>query len=271
MKALVTAMALGLAATAASAEISAEMEALADALQMDQVVDILRKEGLANSEKIAGDFIGRVSSAWIDGYAANYDADWMRQEVMEGIEAGLEGQDLAPIQAFFTSELGQRITGLELSARVALLDPSIETVADEMAETLEKDDPERYAQLTKFIEVNDLIDSNVIGALNSNFAFLQAYGAGDPENALTDSELLNELYGQEPDIRLNTTEWLYSYLNMAYQPLSDEDLQLYIDFSASTHGQAINEALFDGFNDLFVEINRNTGALAGQLANDKEL
>ena len=70
-----------------------------------------------------------------------------------------------------------------------------------------------------FIETNNLIETNVAGALNTNYAFYmglmdgQAFGG-----ALTEEQVLSDVWSQEAEIRSNTTEWLYAFLWMAYQP-----------------------------------------------------
>ena len=82
---------------------------------------------------------------------------------------------------------------------------------------------------------------------------------------------MQQVWDQEAEIREDTVIWLFSYLTLAYQPLSDEELQLYIDFSSSQYGQALNRALFAGFDRMFAEISRALGFAAGQLSGAQEL
>ena len=67
------------------------------------------------------------------------------------------------------------------------------------------------------------------------------------------------MWAQEEDIRADTEEWVYSYLALAYDPLSNEDIEAYIALSRSDEGRALNRALFGAFDDLFVDISRRLG------------
>ena len=73
--------------------------------------------------------------------------------------------------AFFEGPLGRRVVELELSARRALLDEDVEAASRTALEARRADDDPLLDRLEAFISVNDLIESNVVGALNSNIAF----------------------------------------------------------------------------------------------------
>ena len=55
---------------------------------------------------------------------------------------------------------------------------------------------------------------------------------------------------QNIDIRQNTTEWVYSFLLLAYEPLEDADLETYIAFSETGAGQDLNAAMFAAFDGM---------------------
>ena len=73
---------------------------------------------------------------------------------------------------------------------------------------------------------------------------------------MTEDQILTDVWSQEADIRENTTDWLFSFLFMAYAPLDDADLEAYIAFSQTDAGETINRAMFDSFDELFTGINR---------------
>jgi hypothetical protein len=82
---------------------------------------------------------------------------------------------------------------------------------------------------------------------------------------LSQSDMLAEVWAQEGDLRRETEDWLYPFLNLAYQPLSIADLDAYIAFSNSAAGRAINAALFVAFDVLGKDQSRGMGLAAGKL------
>ena len=115
------------------------------------------------------------------------------------------------------------------------------------------------------IEVNDLIDHNVAGALSSNYRFYSGLrDAGGKK--MSEGQILDEVWQQEEDIRKETIVWMDAFLYMAYGPLTDAELQGYIDFSETAAGQALNRALFVGFDSLYDLIYYEIGqAVAAEL------
>jgi hypothetical protein len=112
----------------------------------------------------------------------------------------------------------------------------------------------------------------VASALNTNFAYvrgLQEGGALDP--SVTESDVLADVWSQEPEIRAEATEWLYSFLLMAYGPASDEDIEALIAFSETEPGQAVNRAVFQAFDGLFEDISRELGQASAREMVTEEL
>jgi hypothetical protein len=105
---------------------------------------------------------------------------------------------------------------------------------------------------------------NVAGALSANLAFMQgmaqtgAYGTAPPE-----SDLMQDVWAQEGQIRDDTQGWLRAYLGLAYQPLTEAELDAYIAFMESPAGQRLNAALFVGFDQVFRQVSRDLGRSAG--------
>jgi len=250
-------------AQAADAEQSA---ALFDALGLPEMIEIMREEGLAYGEEIATDLLSTSANAkWTQTVSDIYDVDQMRGGAAAALTQALAGQDIGPMLEFFTSDLGQEVIKLETSARRALLDDDIDAAAKQAAgDALEAETP-RVQMVTDFITANDLIDTNVVGAMNANFGFYMGLQDGGAfKGDLTEQQILTDVNDQEPQIRQNTTEWVYGFLMMAYQPLSDDELQAYIDFSKSKPGQALNTAMFAAFDQMFVAISTELGRASAQ-------
>ena len=260
-----------LMATQASAGTNAAVSALTDAMRLPEILDIMREEGIDYGDELAMDmFPDRAGDRWRAKVTKIYDADRMSDIAIATMADELGDADVAAMTAFFTGELGKRIVGLEISARRALMDEAIEEASKEHVAQMFEDGDERISLLEDFANANDLLDSNVAGAVNSNFAFYTGLADGGAlPDTMTESEMLRDVWSQEEDIRADTEEWLFSFLAMAYQPLSDEELIQYIEFSTTAEGKALNQSLFVGFDAMFIEISRGLGfAAAGMLAGE---
>ena len=127
--------------------------------------------------------------------------------------------------------------GLELSARRALLDPDVEAASQDRVTRMGDAGDPRIALIGRFVEANDLVESNVMGALNASYAFYTGLNEGGAlGDEMAEDEILSDVWAQEPDVRTETGDWVYSFLVLAYQPLSDADLEAYIGFSRTAAG-----------------------------------
>ena len=247
-------------------EADAAPDALIEALRLPEMLEVMREEGIAYGEDIGIDlFDGGGNPEWSEIVSTIYDLDRMQSVVYAGLGVELDGADVGAMVAFFNSEPGRTIVSLEVSARRALLDDAVEEASKEAAAIAMMDETDRFQLVRRYVEANDLIETNVVGAMNSNYAFYTGLldGGAFPGD-LTEEQILTDVWSQEPEIRSNTTEWVYSYLMLAYQPLSDGDLETYIAFSQSDAGQALNAALFAAFDDLFEGISRELGLASSQ-------
>ena len=146
-----------------------------------------------------------------------------------------------------------------------MLDDSVDEAARARLEELQLVEDPLLDRLHAFSDANDLVESNVIGAMNSNVAFYFGLIEGGALGfEMTEEQVLSDVWGQEESIRLETETWVYSYLALAYQPLDPDDLDAYTAFSLTPEGQALNNALFAAFDTLFTGISRNLGFAAAR-------
>lgn len=237
------------------------------------VVEVMQVEGQSYGADIEASMLGnRGGSAWRAVVADIYDSERMSDVVLDGMARSLSGADVAPMLEFFESDRGQRIVALELSARQALLDDEVEALATERYEGLKSEGDPRLDLLTAFIEANDLIDSNVVGGLNANYAFYQGLRDGGAlDGSFGEAEILADVWSQEDAIRTDTTEWVYAYLTMAYQPLDDADIEAYTAFSETEAGRRLNRALFDAFDEIYTGISHTLGRTAATYLSGEDI
>lgn len=266
-------VALILTAQLTVAETGADVEDLFDVLGLPEIVQIMHEEGIVYGQEIAGDlFAGAVPAEWTDLVAAIYDPARMEAEAKAALAEVTEGRDLAPLIAFFTTEPGRTFIELEVSARRALLDEDVETAAKEAAAIALMDETPRADLIGRFVETNDLVETNVMAAMNSTYAFyLGMMDGGAFPSEMTEDEMLANVWSQETQIRANTSEWVYSFLLMAYSPVSDADLETYIAFSRTEDGRLLNRAVFGAFDNVFEGISLSLGRAAARFVGGQEL
>jgi hypothetical protein len=242
-----------------------EVRAVFEAMGLYDVLEVMSAEGLDAAASIEADmFPGQGGSAWPAVVAGIYAADRMvaRFEAAVPLER-MTPEVVAELQAFYDSDLGRRVAAGEVAARQAFLEPGVEDAAREMAQARAAEGDDRIGLLTEFIRANDLIERNVMGALNSNFAFYRGLSEGGAfASEIPEELMLADVWGQEAEIRSETTEWLYGYQVLAYEDLSDAELGRYTAMSESAAGQVLNAVLFEAFDVLFEAVSHDLGRAA---------
>lgn len=255
--------ALVLAVTPAFSATKAELDRLFEAIGTPELIEIMRTEGIDQADEIRESMFPGRSSGWEPIASSIYDTGRMAAGFRAAFDAELSDSDVTALLEFFASDLGRQIISLELSAREALLDEDVEEAAKKAYADLDVRNPERFEALGSFVDENDLIELNVAGALNASLAFYRGLADGGSFN-LTEDVMLRDVWEQEPQIRADTTGWMMSYLAMAYEPLSDEELEVYKAMSLTDAGRDLNRALFAGFDQVFNRISYSLGNAASR-------
>ncbi|APZ54811.1 DUF2059 domain-containing protein [Salipiger abyssi] len=246
-------------------------DALLDALGLPKIVQIMREEGMDYAREMAIDLMpGGATPAWQASVGTIYDTGAMEDMVRARFAESFGETDATPLLTFFTGETGSRIVDVELSARRAMIDDDVETAAREAFRGLDGSSDPRLATITEFVQENDLVEANVVGALNASYQFYLGLTNGGALE-MTERDILTEVWSQEAETRIDTREWLYGFLLMAYGPIAQEDLETYVALSVSPEGRAMNRALFAGFNAMYDEISYALGLAAAEQMMAQEL
>ena len=262
------------AQTAAVETVSPEVQAIFDALLLPEVIDVMEREGRGHGEDLAATIFGgrSVPEDWASLVAVIYDPAHMEAEVLASLAENLAGEDTAAIRAFLEAEPGRSMTALELAAREAMMDEDVEQEAKEAAAVAVFENSSRLDLLRRYAEANDLVDTNVAGTMNTNFAYLTGLmDGGALTGRMTETDVLADIWAQEPQIRADTEEWVYSFLLKAYEPASDTDIEALIAFSETEPGQALNRAVFEAFDERFQDISRSLGLAAARYMTSDEI
>lgn len=269
--ALLTVLTLGTQPAGAASR--AEVDQLIGLLGVTDIIDIMAAEGAEYGDGLRQELLGgSASPKWRDMISVLYAPEAMMRLFRPEFERLMAAAEAQPLLDFFASDLGRRIISAEISARGAMLDADIEAAAGEKLAQMRDDGDARLDLLADYVEANDLIENNVVGALNSSYAFYTGLASGDAfAEALTEDQILTDVWSQEEEIRLDTLEWIYPYLAMAYGPLDDAELAAYIALSKTEGGQALNRALFDAFDVMYVAISDGLGRGAARLMIGEDL
>ena len=147
---------------AGTAQASPRSDAVLDALRVSELLEIMETESEASGAELNENMLGGTGGAsWIETVRRINDAESMERELRAAFAEAMPVEHTEDATAFLTSDLGEKIVELELSAREALLDPAIDDMNQAaMRELRESGDP-RFAMITRFVEVNNLVDANV--------------------------------------------------------------------------------------------------------------
>ncbi|WP_201156229.1 hypothetical protein [Rhodobaculum claviforme] len=248
---------------------------MAELLRLDEVLEIVREEGLEHGADIGAAVLGPSAGAsWRAAVARVHDPEAMRGLMLEGFAEALprDPEALARIESVLASDLGQRVVELELGARRAMLDPGIEDAARDAWAAQAAEGGPRVDTLRRFVEVGDLVERNVTGGLNATLAFYVGLAEGGGALAeFGEADMLADVQAQESGIRAEVEGWLHAYLALAFAPLPPEDLAAHVDFFDTADGRALNAALFAGFNGMFETLSRRLGQAAGTFAQGEDL
>jgi len=249
----------------------ADATRLAQVLKLDDVIDILHEAGMEYAASIEREMLpGGGGGFWDQIVLQLYDKDAMYRALEDVLASDMTDGQIDEALAFFDSDRGQSILTFENAARAAMSDDDIEDAARAAYADLRAEGDARLDQIDAFVEANDLLDRNVAGALSSQYQFFRGLADGGAFT-LSEEEILADIYGQEPEIRADTEEWLLAFLLMAYQPLDQDVMEAYIAFYETDGGKACNAALFEVFEMMYRDISFGLGLAAARAMSGSDL
>lgn len=246
----------------------ADLTGLINALRLPDVLGVMRAEGLAQGEDLGADLLpDRNDARWLTDLDRLYDEDRMLSVVTAELRRGLAGVNLAPLTAYFLSDIGQQLIAGELAARRAFLDPAIEDAARSALPPPESEDA-RGLTILAFIAANDMVDLNLSGGMNASLRFYQGLAQGGQLD-MSEAEMLDDVWSREEETRTDSALWLRALLTRAYRDIPVDGIAGYVELSLTPEGKALNVALFAGFDRMYGDLNYALGlALASRLSGE---
>ncbi len=245
-------------------------ERLMRAMHVTDIVEIMGQEGLEQGRELDKAMLDGAGGTYFQAQIEEiYDADWMREKLTRSVDDNLSDTQLEQAALFFESKLGQTIVSLENSARLAMMDDAIDEVARQIYRQADRDTA-FYKLVDEYVQVNDLIEQNVRGSLSADLNFF--LGMSDNRGVQLDGDsMLSQLLDNTEEVTAETEAWIYSFLLMAYQPLSEAQMRENIAFSRTETGRALNEALFRGFDEMIDAISYRLGEAVGRAMSASDL
>lgn len=250
-----------------------QIDALWTAMRMQEFVEVLSEEGRNDAQGFSQSlFPDSDGQAWENVIQTIYNPATMARNFKNALAEELATRDISGAIKFFQSDLGKRSIELEITARNAMLDPDIEGISRDNYYRMRDENDPALSLIRAYADANDLVDENVVGTMNGNYAFLKTL-ADEGQGPFADDPgaILNEIWSQEEEIRAETIEWVMSYYSFCYQPLSQDELRGLIEFSKGADAQRLNSALFSAFNTLFVTIAAELARESAQLMKSERL
>jgi hypothetical protein len=243
---------------ATSAVAQAQVSIAMDRLGIADMIAVMRVEGIAYADTLNDEMLdGQGGALWDEQVRSIYAVDPISETVRARL-ATLSDTDLRAANVFFGSDVGRKVIALDLAARRAMLDETLEEIVRAAYVQAVEEDAPALSQMQRLVESSDMIERNVTITLTSSYRMYKGLVDGGAYD-MSDDEILAEVWTQEDDVRADTTEWLMGYLMLSYQPLDAADLEVYLTFSESTAGRALNAAYFDGFGIVYTDISYALG------------
>ena len=250
---------------------SERTDKLLTTLGMERMITLMQMEGRSYAVELGDEMLpGGYNDSWGAMVARIYDTEAMQTSVRRGFARALDGVDLTPLEQFFETPAAATIVNLELSAREAMMDSTIEEEAKETARAYERAADDAFILVDEFVKAGDLLESNVVGALNSNMQFYRGLVDGGAFE-VTEDQILADVWAQEEETRAETRDWLYGFLIMAYTPLEPGQIEAYTALSKTAEGAALNAALFEGFDSMFADISYALGLATARAMKVEEI
>ncbi len=162
-------------------------------------------------------------------------ADTLHRRLAHALEGRLSAEDEAAIRTFFNSELGQRMTSLEREA--ALLGPTAQHAAISRGEMLL--DEASVIRVTQVDRLMELVSAEMSAAMvgQSVRALLLGLAVAHQRGEVPWQEIDGQVQAMMPTLMAEIARTQRAMMSYAYRDLTDEELEIYVEFLATPAAQ----------------------------------
>jgi|GEM_PF-2871165 len=220
---------------------------------------------------ISGDGSG-LSVAWDLAASETFPPEKMLSEIVAAIDGTIDAAHIAEATSFLTSDLGRRVTQLEMEAQKPGQSGRVDQEGAALLAALIASDDDRLEAYTRMIEALGAIDAGVASAMNLNYAIYAGMSqSGLLPYHLSEAELLELVASQRDMMRADIQDQMYMTFAFTYRDLSDQDLAQYMAFLTSKSGRAVYSAINLATDDVMGRRAHLFGARLMQLQGVQEL
>lgn len=253
--------------------------ALAEKLSPSVAESLVKESGLADqlpsiAPSVAAGltlnpgFAGNLGEAQLQMVLKAFSNAYAPQTLAAGIAAELPAQlkpaDARAALAWFQSDLGRKITGLEDAASKTVSDSTAMEQAQELYQRLSPRRGERYERLAKASEV---AESSAQLLINTSTGTAYGVAATAAAGAPPDIEEIRRELSRNRDEMIATLRIQFNVLfAAAYQPLPETELDQYIAFVESPAGAAFHKAMAVAIDRTMIKAAKEAGRQIGEAA-----
>ena len=248
-----------------------EVDRLVKVLNLKELFEELKNEGVAAGiEMLKEEGRGQQSQEWSNKLNGIYSSDNLEEFFRnELLKLGVI-ENIVNIIDFYETSLGKKLIKNELATRRALKNEDGKAQAKKILNQLKYFKPNRLSVYKKIIEENNYIEDNISSSMNSNLAFYQGYSLSLPSDkqGLLEAEIISKIWTNESETRKRMTEWVMGFTAYTYNDLSQNELNIFLEFSKSKPSKhlnnSINHILDKAFENQSYKLGQAFAILSGQ-------
>ncbi|WP_415920454.1 hypothetical protein [Tateyamaria sp. SN6-1] len=232
---------------------------LFDAMGLPGLISAFAEDGRQSMQAIDRNFLGGDGGdVFYETARRLYDPARMEAELRTSFAAQVDPADAEQALVFFDSAQGQDIVRLEVEARAAIVDESVEAAVRAQASNAND-------AVLRLLEVRDLVAVNTDIAVAARLAFFDGLLAAAPGMDVPDVD------GQRAAIEDETRAWITGYYMLVGSALEANALDTYAAFWETDVGQGVDAALSTAFEESYVALSYGLGQVVGRLLPQNDL
>ena len=244
---------------AGTAQSDSAGDRLFDAMGIPALIAAFAEEGVQSIPSLDASFLGgQGGDVFAETAQRLYDPARIEAELRASFKDLVDPQDARQAEVFFASKQGMDIVALEVEARQAMVDDTLE-------DAVKAASSEASAGVLRLISVRDLVEVNTDIAMAARHAFYEGLVSAAPGTQAPDIE------GQRGIVAEDTRAWITGYYMLVASALDESDLDTYAAFWETDVGQGVDAALSEAFEKSYVTLSFGLGQIVGRLLPQNDL
>lgn len=194
------------------------------------------REGLKRNQQLPSMITDTIGHLVSNSFSA---ADIERQ-IVENLEADLTEKQLEAVQSWYETPVAQKISAAETAAADPVNWRQIQDKAPALARKYK--DTDRARMFERFDRASHATESTVDTTMAVQLGLASAMAALSSDSAY-DEEMEQRIEGQRSKVRDVVEQQVYASYLHTYEQISDQEMELYLDFLESAAGSAFSKTV----------------------------